>query len=461
MPGATPVPSSAVRPNLVIVFPDEMRAQAMGFLGADPVITPHLDRFAAQGKVLINAASCYPVCSPYRASLLTGKYPYSSGVTFNCNSFATPFGVFLKPTERCLGDVLKDAGYACGYIGKWHLDAPEAPPAPDWRVAVWDAYTPPGPRRHGFDFWYSYGCHNNHLKPFYYVGDRGPEDKIVVDQWSPEHEADVACRFIRNEDGRQRDPSKPFALLVSMNPPHMPYHAMPERYKAMYGTRTSRDLLTRPNVRYEGEGLRAQTSARDYFAAITGVDDQFGRILACLNEQGLDEKTLVIFSSDHGDMMGSQGEMYKSWWYEESFLVPFIIRWTGHLNPGRELLHLAAPDIMPTLLGMMGLGDQVPEGVEGSDYSDVLLGLSSARPTSALYMWPDIRSPTGGARGVRTNRYTFVINRRDEGPRTILFDNRDDPYQMRNIAEEAPALVTELTSELNLWLNKTRDPWAT
>ena len=149
-------------PNLVFVFPDEYRKQAMGFMNEDPVITPNLDAFAKESLVLTQALSNRPVCSPYRAMLFSGKYPHGNGVLTNCNSRTVQFENYLKDTERCFSDVLHDLGYCQGYLGKLHLDPPnekyEYTEGPRGDGTIWDAYTPPGPRRHGFDFWYSYGC---------------------------------------------------------------------------------------------------------------------------------------------------------------------------------------------------------------------------------------------------------------------------------------------------------------
>ena len=453
MDGQTP-------PNLLFVFPDQFRCQAMGFTGQDPVITPNLDRFASEGRVAPNATATCPLCSPYRAMLMTGKYPWSNGVVTNCNSWANRWNVFLRESERCFSDVLHDCGYSAGYIGKWHLDPPVAPPAESWQTAVWDAYTPPGPRRHGFDFWHSYGCMNEHLHPYYWEGDATEDEKTVFGTWSPEHEADVAMDYIRDRSGRCRAPDKPFALFVAMNPPHSPYDAVPRRYVDMYAGKTPEDLLNRPNVSLDGQGAQAAVHVKNYFAAVTGIDEQFGRILACLEEEGLADNTIVVFTADHGDMMGSQGRMSKNVWYEESFLVPFIIRWPGRIRPGVDGLHLGAPDVMPSLLGLMGLRAEVPTAVEGSDYSAVLLGQDAVTPSSAFYLdIADPQRPAAGRRGVRTDHYTFVVDRSQDKQDYILHDNMEDPYQLANIAADNPALIEELRAELSDWLERTRDPW--
>lgn len=452
------MPRAPTCPNLVFVFPDQFRAQAMGFMGEDPVRTPVLDRFAAQSVVFTNAVGNQPLCSPYRAMLLTGRWPYSTGVVTNCNSSRPD--VYLREHEVCLSDVLAQAGYATGYIGKWHLDTPQGVPvAPDWRCAIWEAYTPPGPRRHSFAFWHAYGCHNNHLHPYYWIGDAPESMKTQVDEYSPLHEARVAADYIRNRDGAQRDPARPFALCVSMNPPHLPYPAVPERYRALYRDRTPDQMLNRPNVRLASDGGReAVASVADYFAAVTAVDEAFGVILNALREAGLEDNTLVVFSSDHGDMMGSHGLMYKTVYYEESFRIPLLVRFPGRLTPRREPLHFNVPDTMPTLLDLMGLADRIPDAVEGTNYAPALRGEAQPRPTSTFYLRPDV-TPALGMRGVRTDCHTFVIERTPSGQTPVLFDNQQDPGQLKNVAADQPAVVTALTQELDGWLRRTRDPW--
>lgn len=442
-------------PNLLFVFPDEFRRQAVGCMGEDPVLTPNLDRFAREGVVFTSAVSNRPVCSPYRASLLTGRYPFSTGVTTNCYTATTQYDVFLKESERCISDVLNDEGYSCGYIGKWHLETPHEPYLyPRKSGEAWDEYTPPGPRRHGFDFWHSYGCHDNHMKPHYWTGDAPRDAYVEVDEWSPRHETDTAIEFIRNRG------DKPFALFVSMNPPHMPFEMVPQEYVERYGHKSSIDLLTRPNVNLDTEqGREARRWGKHYFAAVTGVDEQFGRMMACLEEEGLDDNTIVVFTSDHGEMMGSHGKMYKSVWYEESFGVPFLLRWPGHLRPGSEDLILSTPDIMPTLLSLMGLKDRIPSQVEGGDYSRVIQGKGGPRPTSALYLNHNPATPDIGARGLRTDRYTYVIDRTPTGEQRYLYDNQRDPYQLKNTAGTDPTLEKHLEQQLQLWLNRTQDPF--
>jgi N-acetylglucosamine-6-sulfatase/uncharacterized sulfatase len=194
-----------------------------------------------------------------------------------------------------------------------------------------------------------------------------------------------------------------------------------------------------------------------YFSQITGVDDQFGRLLRALDENGLRDDTIVIFSSDHGNCIGSHSEITKNNPYDEAIRIPFMIRWPGELKPRFDDLLLSVPDIMPTTLSLMNLKAEIPKNVQGTDYSRLLRGEKQARPTSVLYF----KSEAGEERGVRTTRYTLAILVRPGQPDQVrLFDNQADPYQMRNLASARPDLAEQLIrDELSVWLHKTEDPW--
>jgi len=158
--------------------------------------------------------------------------------------------------------------------------------------------------------------------------------------------------------------------------------------------------------------------------------------------------------------MGSHNLMYKCQLYEEAFGVPFIVRWPGKIRAGsREHMLLSVPDVMPSLLGLMGLRGRIPAGVEGRDYSSAFLGKPTTRPASVPYLRIDTEHPKHGERGVRTAKYSFAIRRTDRSQTMILYDNQRDPYQLKNVADGNPALIQELTGELNRWLERTKDPW--
>ncbi|OCT15325.1 sulfatase [Paenibacillus pectinilyticus] len=464
-----------MKPNVIYIFADQWRKQAVGFTGEDPVITPNIDKFAQESLVFNHALSCTPLCSPHRAALMTGKYPQSTGVYTNCKNGAD---VMLSPEEVCIGDALKAAGYQTGYIGKWHLDLPEQNgcPEPESGAREWDAFTPPGLKRHGFDFWYSYGAYDHHLKPHYW---RDTPEMIQVDQWSLEHETDVALDFIRAKSNEQ---TEPFALFVSWNPPHSPFELVPERYKELYN---GRELNLRPNVSSEqlaahtGEPFESGDEAllrytRDYFAAVSGMDEQFGRIWQEVQELGLAENTLLVLSSDHGELMGSHGLMAKHSWHEESIAIPCLMNWQGTIGPGSTDVLFNSVDIMPTLLGLAGV--PVPSSVEGLDLSGTLLGTSHTENSSAFicafpgrkdaieqFASAGIDNRKYGWRGIRTKLYTYVVHKGyvpGAEVQRLFYEHEKDPYQLNPVVlKERPTteLLISLEAELQSWLDRTKD----
>lgn len=454
------------RPNLLVVYPDQMRAQSMGFMDADPVHTPHLDAFAQESLILTQAVANYPVCSPSRAMMLSGKYPPGTGVIDNCYSWSAPFGCELRGSDRCWSDVCSDAGYSLGYIGKWHLDAPHAPfvdTKNNQPELAWNEWCPPD-RRHGFSHWYAYGTYDWHMKPMYWRGDAGRADFEYVDQWGPEHEADKAIAYLENEGGHLRDPEAPFALVVAMNPPHPPYDMYPPDYKAPYEGKAPADLIVRPNVDLDGNSEAsafALAHTADYFANITGVDAQFGRILMALDDCGLSEDTIVLFTSDHGNCVGAHGYYGKNCPFEEAVRVPFLIRWPDRIAPRMDPLLLSIPDIAPTLLGLLGLEAGAPDGMQGASYAASFLGEGSDGPRSQLYFRIPYDAPGAGMRGVRTRRYKLNIDAGcGEPARSELYDLEHDPYELQNILLEKPDVARNLVKEeLRPALARISDPW--
>ena len=452
-------------PNLLIVFPDQMRAHSQGFMNEDPVLTPVLDRFAEESLVLTEAVSNYPVCSPFRAMLMTGKYPHANGVLANCNTNGTTHGYELRRDERCWSDILQEQGYSLGYIGKWHLDGPRRPYVKSSNNSdnfAWNEWCPTD-RRHGFDYWYAYGTSDQHMNPMYWSTDAGRDEAFYVDRWGPEHEADQAISYLRNEGESLRDPEKPFALVVSMNPPHMPYDQLPDNYVEMYSDKTLEELCNRPNIPPAGTrwGDYYRKHIRNYLAMTTGVDEQFGKILTALKEQGLEEDTIVLFTSDHGNCLGIHDQISKNNRYEESMCIPFLLRWPGQIQTRRDDLLFSTPDIFPTLMDLMGFSSAIPSDVQGRSYARLMKDDSAERPSSQLYIWVPYGQPAWGRRGVRTHSHTLMISRMPEQQdEAVLHDNLEDRYQLVNLAETNPNLVSRLSeNELVPWLEATKDPW--
>ena len=361
------------KPNLLFIFADQWRRDAMGFMKKDEVITPNIDSFAEEALSFDNAMSACPLCSPNRATMFTGKYPISHGVWTNCKNGLN--NVFLKEEEITLMDVLKNNGYTTGYIGKWHLDLPESNLVenPKSGARDWDAYTPPGKKRHGVDYWYSYGAYDHHLEPHYW---NDSEEMIQVKQWSVEHETDRALEFI------DKNKENPFALIVSWNPPHTPLDLVPQKYVDIYAGKKFKvnpnvlltdvtDHTESVNPRLNFTDDEYQEIMRKYFAAVTGVDENFGRLLQKLKDDGLYDDTIIVLTADHGELLCAHRLWSKHVWYEESVAVPFIIKYGDRYIKGRTESVLNGVDIMPTILSLMGL--PIPNTVEGVDLKEVIL----------------------------------------------------------------------------------------
>ncbi|GIN71400.1 sulfatase [Bacillus sp. J14TS2] len=462
------------KPNLIYIFADQWRRQAVGYEKEDPVYTPNIDAFAQESTVFTDAVSVCPLCSPHRSSLLTGKYPISTGVYTNCKVGAD---VMLSPEEVCISDVLAASGYKNGYIGKWHLDLSELnhTEKPKSGAKEWDAFTPPGPKRHQFHNWYSYGAWDEHLTPHYW---RNSPEKIKVNQWSVEHETDRAIEFIKN-----RNEDDPFALFVSWNPPHSPFEQVPEKYRKLY---EGKDLSLRQNVQssfmiHTGEEVaggiaKLRENQLNYFAAVSGIDEQFGRILQTLRKEKLEEETIVVLTSDHGEMMGSHGLMAKHVWYEESIGIPFAIRWPQIIPQAKSNVLLNTVDIMPTLLGLLQI--DIPTSVEGKDLSEWIIQAENGGPeeaficaypgrVQAIQQFRDagLDNRAYGWRAIRTHKYTYVIHHgyapNQESIR-LLYSLKDDPLQLASKYIEDPQahpIAGTLEEKLKKWFTEVEDPF--
>ena len=411
--------------NLLFVFADQLRAGELGCEGNVDAVTPHLDAMAAEGVRFTNAVSTCPVCTPYRAALLTGKYPLSNGMVIN--------DVRLPVTERTIAHVLAEQGYATGYFGKWHLDGPYR-----------GGFTPPGPRRQGFETWAAADCCHDYMRSWYY---RDEPEPIWIEGYDADHFTDLTIEFMRERR------EMPFAAFLSWGPPHNPYEVMPDEYRVH-----NPDKLTlRPNVPAEDERLARQQYS-GYHDHITALDRCMGRLRAVLNELGLAEDTLVVFTSDHGDMLRSHGCYEKQLPYDESVAVPFIAAQAGHVPEGLVSdTTLNVPDLMPTLLGHMGV--ECPDSIQGDNLAQALAGSEGRERSSAFLANPVPFMPNRLIpewRGVRTATHTYAKTL--EGP-WLLFDNAMDPFQMNNLVgkAEAAAVQSSLENELQGWLTTLDD----
>ena len=431
--GMTAELSAQERPNLLFVFADQWRAQAMGYAGNVDVQTPCLDRLARESVVYSNAVSNCPVCSPFRASLITGQYPLTHGVFLN--------DLQLNTRAVSFAQAYNEAGYKTAYIGKWHLDGSGR-----------SAYIPPE-RRQGFHYWKVLECTHNYNHSEYYAGDN--PTKRVWPGYDAEAQTEDAIEYLQN---RVEDHS-PFALFLSWGSPHAPYRTGP---KAIVDHYDKKHLTLRKNIPAK-DLAQAQKTTAGYYAHITTLDGCMGKLMNTLASSGLDKNTIVVFTSDHGDMLHSRGMLKKQRPWDESIRIPFLLRcptaWAR--RPQVIKAPISAPDVMPTLLSMSDIS--IPETVEGQDLSEEVLGIKPpSEDRAALILCP---SPfgqwsrkSGGKeyRGVRTKRYTYT---RDlKGP-WLLYDNQKDPYQQNNLIGN-PAfdqLQKSLESQLQRRLKQTGD----
>lgn len=424
----------AGRPNLVFVFADQLRYQSCGFAGDSKAKTPNIDSLASQGVVFRNAVSGHPVCSAYRASLFTGKYTTSTGMVIN--------ELRINPNHECLGHVLTRHGYQTAYIGKWHLWANQLGNHYDPR----NSFTPPGPYRLGFDgFWAAYNFHHMYFKGYYHTD---TAEKIPFQGYEPDAQTDMAIDLINRHAGEK----SPFAMILSIGTPHDPWGAdnVPPEYYAMFADEGDTPRFTLPaNYKSENDpysdawgvfkNLQERQSIpemmRGYYAMTANLDWNVGRLMKAIDKAGVRNNTIVVFTSDHGEMMGAQGRRAKNIFYEEAVRVPFIVRWPGKTPAGlKSDACLNTPDIMPTLLSMAGL--PIPAKVEGVDLSHCAFGKPGPEPeaafmqnTGACAIWKDGHE----WRALRGKRYTYAVYRRDR--KELLFDNQADPYQLSNLAE--------------------------
>lgn len=428
----------AARPNLVYVFADQLRADVLGCYGDVKAITPHIDGFARQAVNFTNAVSVTPVSAPYRSCLFTGKYTSSTGMVIN--------EINMNPNHRTLAHVLKDAGYDLGYIGKMHLN--------DQHRRSYKK----GPERMGFDgYWAAYSFHHESYTAYYYTdGANGEEEKVDLrGQYGPEVFTGLALDYMKKAAAGE----KPFALFLSWNPPHDPWRKenvpaecyekfkdtsffLPENFKSMpdpYMDRYPQEFFKGDSAWRDSfiRGGGFQETMRCYYAMVHSIDTQFGRVLAQLDSLGLADNTIVVFTSDHGEMFASQGRMYKLTFYDEAARIPFLVRYPPLQTKGRSEACLNTPDIAPTLLGLMGLHRDIPEEMEGADLSFILRQEEGTEPPFAFlqgmghtYQWKDGYE----WRAVRTGRYTYARYLRDGSE--LLFDREKDPHMKRNLIDE-------------------------
>ncbi len=439
-------------PNIIVILSDQLRRDALGVYGDRNVRTPHIDRLAEGGTRFTNACSTYPICVPFRFSLMTGQYAHTR--------FVPGIEWRMSPAERTLADEFNDAGYETVYLGKWHLygdpwhvkdDAP--PPDPDRKINLIRV-----PRAHQglFQKWYGFEMRNDPLDTYYFEDDdptprplRGYQTDALFD---------LAMGHIA-----ARDASRPFFAIVSVEPPHPPYVAPPpyeQRWK-------DRELILPPNFMVPFDiapigdlyhGAFARTHRREailaqrrlYYAMIENLDDNVGRLTAFLAARSLADNTLIVFIGDHGNLQGCHGLMGKQFPFEESVGIPLIVSRAGADSPAGKTIDAPThtEDLFPTLLGLAGLRPRA--AVPGADLSPLVRGEADDLDREGVLLEFVDETRRGAAfherlwRAFRSRRYKYIALGGPSGARPWqFFDLRLDPYELTNRLDD-PACADEV-----------------
>lgn len=434
------------KPNVLWILSDQHRAQALGINGDPNLHTPNIDRLASSGVNLDAAVGGFPLCCPFRGSMLTSLYPHK----------CVPGHEYqLNPEQKTIAHVFNENNYDTCYIGKWHLDGFKER---DGRAAM---HIIPPERRGGFRHWIGYENNNSQWDCWVHGG----QGESAFQYRLPGYETDCLTDLMIDYLGGKAEDQEPFFAVLSVQPPHNPYVA-PEEFMKKH---TPGEIKFRENVPNIPEVRK--NAARDlagYYAMIENLDYNIGRIIRTLEEKNLMFNTHIVFFSDHGDQHGSHGQTNKTSPYEESIRVPFIISGEKPMNyEGRGCrsysnIPLNHVDIAPTTLGLCGI--ETPQWMEGADYS-YLRVTTNPKPRyipDSAYIQSVI--PTGHGhsvdkawRGVvTTDGYKYVCF---ENMPWLMFDLNRDPYELMDLAHNTiyRNKLVELNNKVKNWVQKTGD----
>jgi arylsulfatase A-like enzyme len=406
---------AADKPNVIVIYSDDQGWGDVGFNGAQDVLTPNLDKLAADGTVFEQGYVSHPYCSPSRAGLLTGRYQQRYGHENN-PEFTHDENIGLPIDEKTMGDEFKRAGYTTAAIGKWHLGD---------HKNFW-------PTNRGFDYWYGFsaggmsfwGTPKKAKIPTSGVLENGIPVARENLSYLTDDFTNAGIKFINeNKD-------KPFFMYLAYNAPHMPGHA-PQKY-------------LKHSAHIE-DGKRAV-----YSAMVSGMDHGIGQVVETLKQQGLYENTLIVFASDNGGHLhGASSAPYrghKGMLFEGGIRVPFTISWPGKIAAGKRYNQpVSTLDVLPTTLAAAGVNLTSGKPLDGVNLMPYLSGAKKGQPHTSLF-W---RYSDGAGYAIRHGDYKLVMSAYKN--ETFLFDMVNDPLERINLAQEQPNKTKQLEKLYQGW----------
>lgn len=441
------------KPNIIFILIDDMGWKDIGCYGSLFYETPNIDRLAEQGMRFTNAYASSPVCSPTRASIMSGKYPATVGVTNWIGANArgrlidAPYVKYLPLTEKSIASALKEGGYRTWHVGKWHLGE--------------TAYYP---ENHGFDINIG-GCHWGHPKNGYFSPygienlEDGPEGEYLTDRLT-----DEAIRLIKTEG------DSPFFLNLWHYSVHIPIQGKEEDVKK-YKEKRARMGLDKVKEFEEGDFFpcehkmherivrRLLQSDAEYAAMIENLDYNIGRLLDALKEVGKEDDTIIIFTSDNGGLSTSEGSPTcnaplsegKGWMYEGGTRVPLIIKWPGVVKAGSVCEEpVTSPDFYPTLLEAAGLRLLPQQHTDGVSLLPLLAGGNKLEREAIYWHYPHYGNQ-GGTPGSSIRMGDYKLIEFFEDGHVELYNLKDDVEEKHDLSKKMPELARKMQQMLEDW----------
>ena len=448
-------------PNLLFIFTDQQSYDMIGVYGNEQVITPNLDNLAREGVYFPHAVATSPLCSPYRGMLLSGQHPLYNG----CWDNDIPL---LPGSHVSFAEALSQHGYETAYIGKWHL----------FGGPIRDTEIPPGENRQGFNGTFLTNNVTVDFRPesCFYWNDQG--EKVFFKDVYDDHPWELEAQTRQAESWLQKyTKEEPFALFISWHPPHdfigdgCP--DIPGRQfnydvsilePSLINPYNGLNIRLRPDIPLDDELTECRKEQyRNHMAMVTACDTSVGRLINILKEKGLYDNTLIVFTSDHGDMIGSHGaQIPKSKPHDYSVRVPLIMSCQKLLPANRtSQLLIGAMDMMPTILGLLDV--PVPETVQGKNLSDAIInGNDKTVDYQPIFLYG---FGSDGWKGVYTEEWTYAeaANPEENIARgvviNVLFNRVEDPGQLNNLFgnEKYAEIQQKLKDKTHEWMNEYGD----